>query len=53
MKSRTVIFNLKGKADIWWEDVKQVRDIKTDHGFLGRSICQKGTMTVRPKKSMN
>ena len=30
MKARVVIFSLKGKADMWWEDVKRVRDIKTD-----------------------
>lgn len=29
MKAIIAIFNLKGKADIWWEDVKQVRDIRT------------------------
>lgn len=28
MKARIAIFSLKGKVDIWWEDVKQVRDIK-------------------------
>eukprot|EP00253_Pinus_taeda_P023658 PITA_23658 len=30
MKAKISIFNLKGKADIWWEDVKQVRDIRTE-----------------------
>ena len=30
MKAKVVIFNLKGKVDIWWEDVKWVRDIKID-----------------------
>eukprot|EP00253_Pinus_taeda_P032219 PITA_32219 len=30
MKARISIFNLKGKADIWWQDVKQVRDIRTN-----------------------
>ena len=29
MKAIVAIFNLKGKADIWWEDVKWVRDIMT------------------------
>lgn len=29
MKAMIVIFSLKGKVDIWWEDVKQVRDIRT------------------------
>jgi len=28
-KVRIVIFNLKGKANIWWEYVKCVRDIRT------------------------
>lgn len=30
IKSRINIFSLKGKAHIWWEDVKQVRDIRTN-----------------------
>jgi len=30
MKARVVIFILKDKAYIWWEDVKQDRDIKRD-----------------------
>lgn len=30
MKVEVVIFCLKGKKDIWWEDVKWVRDIRTD-----------------------
>lgn len=29
IKARVVIFILKGKVDIWWEDVKWVRDIIT------------------------
>ena len=27
MKAKIVIFSLKGKVNIWWENVKQVRDI--------------------------
>jgi len=27
MKARVATFNLKGKVDIWWEDVKNVRCI--------------------------
>ena len=30
MKSRIALFILKGKEEIWWEDVKWVRDIKMD-----------------------
>lgn len=30
MKAKIAIFNLKGKTNIWWEDVKQVRDIRTE-----------------------
>ena len=30
MKAKVVIFSIKGKVDIWWEDFKWVRDIKTD-----------------------
>jgi len=30
MKAIIAIFSLKGKADIWWEDVKQVRGIRMD-----------------------
>lgn len=29
LKAKIAFFNLKGKADIWWEDVKWARDIKT------------------------
>ena len=29
VKATVVIFSLKGKADIWWEDVKWVRDNMT------------------------
>ena len=31
MKAIIVVFNLKCKANIWWEDVKQVRDIGIDN----------------------
>lgn len=30
MKAIITIFNLKHKADIWWEDVKQVKDIRME-----------------------
>ena len=30
MKVRVAIFSLRGNADIWWEDVKWVTNIKTD-----------------------
>ena len=30
MKVRVLIFRLKGKAEIWWDDVKWVRDIRKD-----------------------
>jgi len=30
MKSRIVIFSLKGKTYIWWEDVKHVRGIRVE-----------------------
>ena len=30
MKARTNIFNMKVKVDIWWEDVKWVREIRTN-----------------------
>lgn len=29
MKAKIAISILKGKENIWWEDVKQVRDIRT------------------------
>jgi len=28
-KAKIVIFNLKGKTNIWWEDVKCIRGIRT------------------------
>jgi len=30
MKARISIFSLKGKVDIWWEDVKNIKDIHED-----------------------
>ena len=30
MKAKIVIFNLKGKEDIWWENVMRVRDIRIE-----------------------
>ena len=30
LKAKITIFNLKGKENIWWEDVKRVRDIRTE-----------------------
>ena len=30
MKARIALFSLKGKEDIWWEDVKNVKDIHED-----------------------
>jgi len=30
MKSRITTFSLKGKADIWWEDMKNVRSIREE-----------------------
>lgn len=29
MKAKITIFNIKGKENIWWGDVKSVRDIRT------------------------
>ena len=29
MKARVAILSPRGKVDIWWEDVKRVRDIRT------------------------
>ena len=28
MKVRMAIYNLKGKANIWWQDVKLAKDLK-------------------------
>src|SRR6267378_3543923 len=28
LKARMAIYNLSGKADIWWQDLKQVKGIK-------------------------
>lgn len=30
MKERVAIFNLKGKVDIWWEDLRNVKDISEE-----------------------
>ena len=29
MKAKVITFSLRGKPDIWWEDVRQTRDIRT------------------------
>ena len=31
MKDKVATFNLKGKANIWWEDVKYVKGINEDY----------------------
>jgi len=31
MKARIAIFSLKGKSNIWWEDVKWVREIRKNY----------------------
>ena len=28
LKARMIIYNLSGKADIWWQDLKRVKGIK-------------------------
>jgi len=59
MKAKIIIFNLKGKANIWWADVKRVRDIRTEsvginsRDFLGIYICQRGIMIVEPRNYMS
>ena len=30
MKAKVVIFSLRGNTNIWWEDVKRVREIRID-----------------------
>lgn len=51
MKTRIATFSLKGKADIWWEDVKNVRDIFEEvllgvksRDYSGISTYRRGTM---------
>ena len=31
MKARVATFSLKGKVDIWWEDVKNVKEIHEEY----------------------
>ena len=45
LKAIIATFSHKGKADIWWEDMKQVRDIKTDdlswHDFKNKYLLER------------
>eukprot|EP00253_Pinus_taeda_P021272 PITA_21272 len=54
MKARIAIFSMRGKAGIWLEDVKRVRDIRTkdlsSRGFSRRNTCQKGTTNSKAKE---
>eukprot|EP00253_Pinus_taeda_P009466 PITA_09466 len=48
MKARVEIFSLKGKEDIWWEDVDRVRDISTnDLSWWEKSLFKKKYLSQR------
>ena len=60
MKARVAIFNLTGRASIWWEHFRQVKNInerkivwKQFWNFLGISTSLIDTMMVRLKNSMS
>jgi len=36
MKVEVAIFNLKGKVDIWWKDLRNVRNIREKELSWGR-----------------
>ena len=37
LKSRIAIYNLTGKADIWWQDIKRVKNIKEKYKYSSES----------------
>ena len=51
LKARMAIYNLSGKADIWWQDLKRVKGSKKEKsigvllkGTSRRSFCPNNTM---------
>ena len=57
LKARMAIYNLLGKADIWWHDLKRGKGIKeknvnwsTFKRYLKRNFCLSNTMKREKKK---
>jgi hypothetical protein len=60
LKSQITIFNLNGKASIWWEDLRNVKGIhekelswKQFENILRKSTYLKGTMMKGLRSYMN
>jgi hypothetical protein len=59
MKARVAIFNMNGRASIWWEDLKKVKKIserkitwKNLRNTFRQNTFQRDTMMVRSKNFM-
>ena len=60
LKAKMAIYNLSGKVDIWWQDIKKVKGIKqryvtwkTFKNFLKESTYQNNIMKKRKNNFMN
>ena len=57
MEAKIATFSLKGKADIWWEYVKNVKGVDeydlTWNVFERRSTCQKYTLMIELRSFMS
>ena len=60
MKSKIATFNLKGKVEIWWEDMKNVRCIHEGdltwselRDYSRRNTYQRDTLMIGKKSSMS
>ena len=60
MKDRVTIFNLTGRASIWWEHFRQVKRLiegilcgNSSRSISSRSTSLTGTATIKSKSSMS
>ena len=60
LKARMAIYNLSGKADIWWQDLKRVKGIKeknvnwsTFKTQFKKKLCLSSTMKREQRNSMS
>jgi hypothetical protein len=60
MKVRMAIYNLKGKANIWWQDLKLAKGLKEKQmewsdfkKYLRNNTYLKVTMKEKPKNFMS
>ena len=60
LKARMAIYNLSGKVDIWWKDLKRVKGIKeknvnwsTFKRYFKRNFCLSNIMKREKKNFMS